>query len=266
MKKIALATFCFVLIFSFKSYVLKEETHRAINEEISQRTINGFNLDEYLIKQTGILQGKNEELAGIDANNRITTKRIYEWFGYGGIQEDRPGEWYDYLPIVGQPTRSVNHFHNPLKQWSEAGLNDTILAHTFTGQSSVLWAQNQNQNVGGIWSWHDMRQYFYIALTGKDFSGNTVATNRTERDKYFADTFRGVGQLMHLVQDASVPEHVRNDAHVMKAYEGYVEDFRMRRYGSLWSNLLATPIMFDMSILDISSTDSELAWKNWTET
>jgi hypothetical protein len=35
-----------------------------------------------------------------------------------------------------------------------------------------------------------------------------------------------VGQLMHLVEDASVPLHTRNDAHLIFNYETWVEKFR----------------------------------------
>ncbi|MBN1383021.1 MAG: hypothetical protein JXA41_15255 [Deltaproteobacteria bacterium] len=42
-----------------------------------------------------------------------------------------------------------------------------------------------------------------------------TAEDKTTREKYFAETFRGVGQLMHLLQDMSVPAHVRNDSHLL---------------------------------------------------
>jgi hypothetical protein len=34
------------------------------------------------------------------------------------------------------------------------------------------------------------------------------------RDAAFADTFRAVGQVMHLIADSGVPAHVRNDIHI----------------------------------------------------
>ena len=42
-----------------------------------------------------------------------------------------------------------------------------------------------------------------------------TSTGNTERDKYFAETFRGLGQLMQLVTDMSVPEHTRDDGHYL---------------------------------------------------
>lgn len=71
-----------------------------------------------------------------------------------------------------------------------------------------------------------------------------TSTNKTTRDTNFAQTFRGLGHLMHLVQDMSVPEHTRDDGHYAPAYEEYVRDH---------SNLLTTatinPIFFDMTAL-----------------
>jgi hypothetical protein len=58
--------------------------------------------------------------------------------------------------------------------------------------------------VAGDWSWQKTREYFYAALT---------SVNETDRQANFAKTFSGLGHQMHLLQDAAVPDHVRNDAH-----------------------------------------------------
>jgi hypothetical protein len=257
MKKIALVIVFLALVCPSKSYALKEDTHAAINEAIAQRVINGFSLDEYLIEQLGIAQGKNEKLAALDADNRTTTKRIYEWLGYGGAQEDRPGSWLDYAS--SKPSRSTNHFHNPLRSWDEAGLDDTVFGRHYTGQSQVLWAQNPNQTLGGNWAWPDARRYFYVALTGRNLDGTEVAKTTDDKNAYYAYTFRAVGQLMHLVEDASVPAHVRNDAHPEDSlgigYESAIENFRTKRkFGTLWNDLLSNPISFDGAILNIPLT------------
>ncbi len=68
--------------------------------------------------------------------------------------------------------------------------------------------QNRDQAgsgaAGGNWSWHDARRMYYQALTEPD---------PVRREALLAATFRALGQIMHLVVDASVPEHVRNDEH-----------------------------------------------------
>lgn len=239
-----------ILAWPSKGFSLQEETHQAINKNISKKTINSFSLNEYLRNNLNFNAGSDEFLKGVDADGKTVNNQVFWWLGYGGVQEDRPGDWYDYLPIIGKPTRSVNHFHNPLKHWSEAGLNDKILGIlSYTGQSQVLWAQNSNQNVGGRWSWLDARRYFYIALTGRNFDGSEAAKTKADRDAYYAYTFRAIGQLMHLVQDTSVPEHTRNDAHVLPAYEMYVENIRNSVVWTQWMSNPNPP--FDPAIFNV---------------
>ncbi len=56
-----------------------------------------------------------------------------------------------------------------------------------------------------LWSWPKAREYYYTALT---------SSTKDEREEYFVYTFRALGQVMHLLADASVPAHTRNDIHV----------------------------------------------------
>jgi len=223
-------------IWTTQSYSLNENTHRAINEEVAQRVIDGFSLDSYLKSHLGFKSGIEDEFLK-DSDK----KTVLQWLGEGGFQEDRPGSKIDY--ILGRPTRSVNHFHNPLLPWDQSGLDDSVFGISFTGQSSVLWSQRPigTQSPGGYYSWHDAREYFYRALT----SGS-----QTDREKNFADTFRAVGQLMHLVEDASVPMHTRNDIHILYSYEGYVDNIRNGESGT-FDSWIVNPITFDKSNLDL---------------
>lgn len=68
---------------------------------------------------------------------------------------------------------------------------------------------------GGTWSWPIARQRFLDAQT---------ATTKDDQDKAYADTFRALGQLIYLVQDASVPAHVRNDAHPLLVNPDWYKD------------------------------------------
>ncbi|HWC04414.1 MAG TPA: hypothetical protein VHF87_16785 [Methylomirabilota bacterium] len=105
--------------------------------------------------------------------------------------------------------RVVHHFHNPLApSWAEAGLTVGLLQWI----SSNVWQQQPSQSTApgvrngpGNWAWPDARERFYRALT---------ATAPGEREAGFADLFRTLGQTMHVVQDASVPAHTRNDPHL----------------------------------------------------
>lgn len=184
MRKIAILIA--VTVFSFVSicYGLETDTHEAINEHIARNTFNGFSLGTYLKDQLGIQDGIEEEFA---------SQRVWWWLRKGGLYEDVP---YWYLPYL----RSVNHFHNPLTNQGYSGFWGTGI---LSGGSSIQWSQKTKgtQSPGGYYSWHDARDYFYKSLTV-----NAKAT----RDQNFADTFRGLGQLMHLVEDLSVPEHARD--------------------------------------------------------
>ncbi|MEW6078555.1 MAG: hypothetical protein AB1724_12130 [Thermodesulfobacteriota bacterium] len=174
-------------------FALKKETHKNINEFIGENTINEFSLDSYLRNQVGFPDGKDEILF---------SKQAYKWFGRGGEEED--------VPI----SRGANHFHNPLEaDIHEAGFSGCLdISLCFSGESSVLWSQRESgeQSPGGHYSWDDVRDKFYLALT---------APNKETKDKEFVKTFRGLGQLMHLVEDLTVPEHARDDGHISSAYE-----------------------------------------------
>jgi len=166
----------------------------------------------------------------------------------GQIAEDwiRAGAGFEDVPFF----RVLNHFHNPLNSWSEAGLRIGTPPRSITGPSSVLWGQRTTQDSpdsdlilgGGTWSWPFARTGFLTALTDRDPG---------TREAAFAKTFRALGQLTHLVQDASVPAHVRNDPHLSvpifgrnigdpDPYEEWVERTRTRSPG-LFNVILAGP-------------------------
>ena len=142
--------------------------------------------------------------------------------------------------------------------WKHSGLDSWAGPSHYTGQSSIVWAQNPNQDPGGKWSWQDARRYYYIALTGRDSDGNVIAPKKEGRDLHFAKTFRAIGQLMHLVQDASVPAHVRNQIHVLFNYEKWVEKIRTGNQDekALFDQFIARAISFEPSILNLAVLDS----------
>lgn len=145
-----------------------------------------------------------------------------DWVRAGATLEDEP------------PLRPFHHFHNPLVEpWEAAGLDVGGLAG---GQSSALWQQNPSQHTsrlrfigltletgGGNWSWQDARRRYRDALTGasRDDRDNSLPPGR---EQTFAELFQNLGQLTHLVQDAAVPAHVRNDAHPFLLNPDWYED------------------------------------------
>jgi hypothetical protein len=59
----------------------------------------------------------------------------------------------------------------------------------------------------------DAREALFRALTGRDRLERVVASTEAERNKYWATTFRALGDVVHLVQDMAQPQHTRNDRH-----------------------------------------------------
>jgi len=238
MKKYILLILFVICLDHNLSYALSVQTHQKFNEYIAKNNVNGFSLDSYLKNFLGLENGINESFNNIE---------IWGWFRAGGEYEDVP-EWY--MPYL----RSVNHFHNPtapnLDQAGFSGIWDTNL---LSGTSAILWSQSAigTQSPGGFYSWYDTRNYFYTALS------STVSDTRNTN---FAQTFRGLGQLMHLVQDMSVPEHSRNSGHYADAYEEWVRDSPASidpNRNVIVSNSLANPIYPDTTILNRQSPFSQ---------
>ena len=118
-----------------------------------------------------------------------------------------------------------------MQPWNEAGLGllEFLGGRRINGESSVMWAQKSaGQQTSGRYSWHDVRWYYHQAL---------VSTDPGTRNVHFWKAFEGLGRLMHLVQDASVPEHVRSDSHINPFsynYEKYLRDKRYMTYIDSW--------------------------------
>jgi hypothetical protein len=177
-----------------------------------------FNSNGYGPKKTHpIINGYAIKLSGFDAylkanlnmsegiNELFQELSVKEWFEEGGKDEDKPG------------TRGLYHFHDPTKAWKDAGL--------FGSYSALLWAQDitwiafpaefEPDTMNPEWSWPAARKNYYTALTTE---------NKITRDRAFGKAFKGVGHVMHLLSDMAVPEHVRNDQHVLSSkYENWVE-------------------------------------------
>jgi tripartite motif-containing protein 71 len=173
-----------------------EQTHKDLSDFGAKNSVLDKNKGDYL-NNLGFENGLDE---GFKWNE---TKTLLEWIQEGAELEDKSAPLF---PLFGT-SRSVNHFHNPLKPWSIAGLDDTVLVLRYTGESSLLWSQdgsNQLTYPEGDWSWQTIRNCYYVALTAPSDSG---------RQANFAKTFRGLGHQLHLIQDGAQPDHVRNNAH-----------------------------------------------------
>jgi hypothetical protein len=207
-KKICILLFVFFTVNCNSLLAYDGKVHKRINEETASPS--NSSLHDILMNKLGIAKGIEEKL-----KKGNEEKSILKWIAFGGAAEDygkgKEGDkWYN-IPS----TRGYNHFHDPLKDWDEAGFNKPGLNETYWlfykryPISSILWGldpgtQDFIENTTGDWSWGKAREYYYHALTKK---------TEEERSQNFADCFRALGQVMHLLQDASVPMHTRNDFH-----------------------------------------------------
>jgi hypothetical protein len=199
-------------------------THRYINVKAVEKS-KEFNavLEEYI----GFFKGKEE---------KIGDKEIWEWIREGGYEEDDP-EW-----------RCLRHFHDPLNtNWDDAGLLSLY-------KSMIYWTQTpdsgNDNDLYNEYSWILARGYYHKALL-------------TGSEKQYAKTFRSLGQLMHLISDAAVPAHVRNDPHVpflldADLYEKWVEDFFSNsteddRALFISSDFTVDPAIFNKAVLNTSA-------------
>jgi hypothetical protein len=176
------------LILIVQAFALDFKTHEAINSHIADENsaIYGNYLHGYLRSNLGMQNGVKTEL---------NSKMAKEWLFEGGKCEDKPSWCVPYW-------RSRNHFHNPINNSGFSGWWDTGI---FAGMSAIDWAMKPVHSQScGYYSWNDARDYYYKALT---------STDKATREMNFADTFRAIGQVMHLVQDMSVPEHTCNNGH-----------------------------------------------------
>lgn len=186
--------------------------------DLAAKAVRSSRTEEFLEGQLNFLGGVAEA---------VLSKSAIGWFQEGSLRED-------------DSVRFVNHFHNPLRSWNEAGLRASGLP-VLGGRSSILWGQNRGQG----FTWQDARQTFFEALT---FQGLSAATQK-KRDGRLAVTFRTLGQLMHLVQDAAVPAHTRNDPHpTFDGFESFVDDARST-YRAVFDELTSRSEGFDTTIL-----------------
>ncbi|MEX2164321.1 MAG: hypothetical protein WD823_08775 [Sulfuricaulis sp.] len=256
-------------VFSNTAVAYELATHGAITNEAHKRSIL---MDGEFLKQLGInLQTKPEEpfgsiyydVSGADVKTRESNsfedtiiKRlgaqplsIAGWLLRGAIREDdaygEDNPQDDRDPANATLRRPLHHFFDPANNRpltvTGIGLLDsdihtapawglgTTNANAFT-QPHAPEAGRRNH-----FTIFDVREAMYRALTGRKQNGSedSHAQTKAGRDKYWATTFRALGDVVHLIQDMGQPQHTRNDQHAGKfpqtltghtsVYEKYIE-------------------------------------------
>ena len=210
-KKIKLQLF---LIFSFALLLRASFAHEVIVHEYitlnaaSSDAATSFAYDDFL------------NTVSSDFNSPVT------WMVQGSARED------DFYKDEGG-FRSLNHFYDPL---TGQGLSDRlILSPALIGRNSFDWASISNStglnvlippnnNTSNIWSWQNARGFEMAAFLG---------VTRTNRANNFNNMFRALGQVMHLLEDTSQPQHVRNENHLPYVATSAIETYGAANYWKL---------------------------------
>jgi hypothetical protein len=157
--------------------------------------------------------------------------------------------WEDNIDEPGDAggKRSMNHFYDPLTRLGLSNFlpDDRIAPY---GRNSFEWASIlycvgidfrplgiglssiANVNTHNDWSWPSARQYEWRALT---------AATRSDRQGAFTNMFRAVGQVMHLLEDTTQPQHTRNEQHLDQIlhrdtpWRSAIEDYGADHAGTL---------------------------------
>ncbi len=210
--KIALLLSLLYLMNISQTAAFHVKTHEKINEYIVESSLDGFSMDSYLVIYLGFPKGKEETFKSQKGECKLEeTYKVKDWIKHGGTWEDNPPpDLWSWPPRPGgifcpDIIRAFNHFYNPLTDQGYSSVPP------LTGNATLEWFVEKDLqeepgnliwNNLGRYSWKDIKDYFFKGLT---------STDEAERADAFADTFRGLGQLMHLVEDMSVPLHTTHN-------------------------------------------------------
>ncbi len=252
----------FILLFMFiqnqRVLALSGLTHKLVSKYALFNSKTFYYIDELgnyfetkFLKEIGYENGIKTSLFQYSSLSSIFKFSIEDIIFQASIDEDK-GPAGLIGDLKNDWMRSSNHFHNPLAlNWDEGKLSDgpTQFHGDNAGyRSAIIWAQSISQQLymEGDNSWGTIRNNYYTALT---------ETNKEIKAIAFSSVFKGLGHQIHLIEDMSVPDHVRNDSHFLngtpfnifkrardsyRAYEGweannrpYIEENIFKQTGNI---------------------------------
>ncbi|MDL1869517.1 hypothetical protein FBQ98_08835 [Gammaproteobacteria bacterium PRO6] len=182
-----------------------------------------------------VLDDLVEKSAIPGASGEAVEQRIRSWLLRGAVREDDNdiilpvlGIWYnpdhrDNDPF-GHILRATKHFYDPVY---DRAFDYPNYCGTYTCVRSILWAMGRTNplNPGSDlddnarrnhFTWQDARNNYWWSLvlkrSGPNFIDDAIEDSK-ERLSRWATTINDLGHVIHLLQDAAQPQHVRNDAH-----------------------------------------------------
>ena len=173
-----------------------------------------------------------------DSSREISANEI-RWLREGAINEDTPPRW-------------INHFYDPVNNvgWQgkhfgnltpEQGLYQGESMAPLPAIASIDWVTNQE----------------YQSAYGRQYGNQTwqkAIKSYIDGDKRSA--FVALGHILHLIEDASVPDHTRNDTHADlfgdpgSPYESYSKEYTNFNTLTVAENLKTKDLLSFVSIQD----------------
>lgn len=264
------------LLFPVVSFAYKTGVHMRITYEAVNKNKVFFN---QVLKNIGFTNGVNQIIKGFGEKPIHGSPEYgeYGWLEYGSKWEDNIGLLRIYL--LDSKGAMYNHFFNPLYNLGYYEIEDgqikvkgesLITRMNDSVPDDLSWDKNHNE-----WAYQMARKLYYAALTGNSYDvymfwymrdnvwrlnpfKGKENMNQSERDQFFAWTFQALGHIMHLIQDASVPAHTRNDKHAFTLgykIKGFFEPYEE------WTNENLT----DNDLMKYTGFGSEpwLYWKSY---
>ncbi|MBL8510253.1 MAG: hypothetical protein JNM52_01290, partial [Betaproteobacteria bacterium] len=161
---------------------------------------------------------------GCLVDNVFKATKLVDYFDLSGCNpRDDP---------YGDIERVLNHFYDPIYNRGLTVPGIPPIVPSINGVAAPTWAlgvtdafsQPNQPNPGrrNHFSVIDARQAMLAALSGAAPGSNTPL-NETDRNTWWATTFRSLGDMLHLLQDMSQPQHTKNEPHPGSYLEKYTD-------------------------------------------
>src|SRR5882724_4624562 len=170
-----------------------------------------------------------------DSSGTAIEEQVRAWLMRGTVREDDNdvlfnGHWLnpDFLDRIADPfgylVRATKHFYDPIYN---RPFDYYTLCGDYTCEKSINWSlgdtdplhptsNTEDLSRRNHFTWRDARNNYWWALTLERTGGTRIvdATNSSvERLERWASTINDLGHVVHLLQDAAQPQHVRSDSH-----------------------------------------------------
>ncbi len=239
--------------------------------------------DDYLMQCLYINDPEKTQVKGVQLfskGNTIATDTpddaptvemtLQEWNAQGGLWEDGFRDMKGAMKWGGR--RAVNHFHDPLT--GEGGYTGITAADDASGLpfidllrkgiSVTRWVMNGtsggSSNGANFWGWPTVGRSFHTAFLSRD---------PVRRRSALAAAFRSLGQVQHLVEDNTVPDHARDLPHPGDGWEEHMARSRKDMFGSFKKPWVEFPVkLIDTGGLralwdrDVYSGAPEVTWSS----